>query len=142
MTFDIKNIGEIAARHNAAAMAENGNSVNSGKPTSANGSNPKDKAKYWFNIGAVALIEGEQQFVSMGGFPLDAVPQNVFGAFGKKKAELRAKFLEAAAKLAPGGTKHIPAGPFVIELRHVSDEVAVQSTEKSAEFSIFDELLG
>lgn len=119
MSFDIANIGQIAARHNAQALAEN---------NSANGGNaPKGKvAKYWLNFGAYCVNKetGERVFGSIGGIPVDTAPDRFLksGLIAEAQASVHKDLMEIAVLLQPGQAVVIDAGVWAFELRHVRPE--------------------
>ena len=121
MSFDIANIGQIAARHNAQAMAEN--------TVSNNGSSPKGKtAKFWVNFGAYSVVPetGERVFGSIGGMPLDTAPDRFLksGNVAKAQASIHKDLMEIANELQPGEAVMMEAGPYAFEIRHIRGDEA------------------
>ena len=121
MSFDIANIGQIAARHNAQAMAEN--------TVSNNGSSPKGKiVKFWVNFGAYSVVPetGERVFGSIGGMPLDTAPDRFLksGNVAKAQASIHKDLMEIANELQPGEAVMMEAGPYAFEIRHIRGDEA------------------
>lgn len=92
--------------------------VNQQSQTSSN-----RKAEFWCNIGTKI---NEEQFVSIGGFPLDTIQRmsgsSTFAATHNALVEL---MLSKAQTLAPGDNIYIPAGTFQLQIKRIGDKKAI-----------------
>ncbi len=96
--------------------------VNQQSQTSSN----NRKAEFWCNIGTRI---SEEQFVSLGGFPLDTI-QRMSGSstFAATRNALCELMLSKAQTLAPGDNIYIPAGAFQLQIKRIGDEKAISTT--------------
>ena len=91
----------------AAAMA--GQQTNSAK-----------KAEFWCNLGVKI---SEDQFVAIGGFPLDTITQMTGSStFAATHNALTSMMLERAKTLNPGQNLYINAGEFTLQLKRIGGE--------------------
>ena len=94
--------------------------------TNTNTNTGKKTAEYWCNIGTKI---NEEQFVSIGGFPLDTIQRmsgsSTFAATHNALVEL---MLSKAQTLAPGDNIYIPAGVFQLQIKRIGDKKAISTT--------------
>ena len=99
-----------------AAAVQQQTNTNTGKKT----------AEYWCNIG---VHINDEQFVSIGGFPLDTIQRmsgsSTFAATHNALVEL---MLSKAQTLAPGDNIYIPAGAFQLQIKRIGGEKAISTT--------------
>lgn len=88
--------------------------------TNTNTNTTGKKAEYWCNIG---ININDEQFVSIGGFPLDTIQRmsgsSTFAATHNALVEL---MLSKAQTLSPGDNIYIPAGTFQLQLKRIGGE--------------------
>ena len=94
--------------------------------TNTNTNTGKKTAEYWCNIG---VHINDEQFVSIGGFPLDTIQRmsgsSTFAATHNALVEL---MLSKAQTLAPGDNIYIPAGAFQLQIKRIGGEKAISTT--------------
>ena len=112
----------------AAAMQQQTNTnTNTGK-----------KAEYWCNIG---IRINNEQFVSIGGFPLDTVTAMTGSSqFAATHNALVKLMLDKAKSLNPGDNAYIEAGVFQLQLKRIGERTgttngAIISPELAALFA-------
>ena len=95
----------------AAAMQQQTNTnTNTGKKT----------AEYWCNIG---VHINDEQFVSIGGFPLDTITAMTGSSqFAATHNALVKLMLDKAKSLNPGDNAYIEAGQFQLQLKRTGGE--------------------
>ena len=93
-----------------AAAVQQQTNTNTGKKT----------AEYWCNIG---VHINDEQFVSIGGFPLDTITyMSGSSAYSATHNALVKLMLDKAKSLNPGDNEYIEAGQFQLQLKRTGGE--------------------
>ena len=87
--------------------------------------NTGKKAEFWCNIG---IRISEEQFVSIGGFPLDTPPMAGSSQFAATHNAIVKLMLDKAKTLEPGENSYITAGQFTLQLKRSGGEKSGTTT--------------
>lgn len=77
-------------------------------------------SEFWVNVG---MMNGDQ-FIAIGGFPLDSAEMKGNGEFAQLQRGLVASFKQVAETLDPGENTYCIAGQFTLQIKRTGGEQA------------------